>query len=130
MLLRDHRNSRKQGDAGIGAAIAFFTSNGYPVSIPLTDSQEYDLVIDIDGCLKKVQVKTVYHRNKWNWFCVHLRTCGGNRSFSTYKMFDNSLVDFLFIVTENCDKYFIPAMVIKVRNTLVLGHRMERYKLP
>jgi hypothetical protein len=28
------------------------------VSIPLADNQPYDLVVDIEGCLAKVQVKT------------------------------------------------------------------------
>ena len=37
-------NSKRQGNIGIGAAIAWFTVHGYTVSIPLTDSQDYDLI--------------------------------------------------------------------------------------
>lgn len=41
------------GNTGLSMAIAYFGSNGYTVSIPLNDTQDYDLVVDIDGKLKK-----------------------------------------------------------------------------
>ena len=41
------KNTRKQGDVGVGAAIAYFTEQGYMVAVPLTDNQDYDLVIEI-----------------------------------------------------------------------------------
>ena len=50
-------NSKKQGDIGMCYAIAYFSKMGYTVSIPITDSQDYDLIID-NGTLLKVQVKT------------------------------------------------------------------------
>lgn len=49
MKLNEHKNSKKQGDAGLGEAIAYFTRLGYTVQLPLTDSQDYALVVDIDG---------------------------------------------------------------------------------
>ena len=51
-------NSKKQGDVGLGMSIGWFASQGYTVSLPLTDSQDYDLVVEIEGVLRKVQVKT------------------------------------------------------------------------
>ena len=44
-----------QGNLGLGAAIAYYTSQCIPISIPLNDTQGHDLVID-DGTLKRVQV--------------------------------------------------------------------------
>jgi hypothetical protein len=52
------QNSLKQGNAGLGQAIAYFTITGYGVCIPLTDSEDWDLVVSKDGKLLKVQVKT------------------------------------------------------------------------
>lgn len=56
-------NPRKQGEIGLGAAIAWFLGEGYGVSVPLCDNQPYDLIIDskADG-LQKVQVKTSTRR--------------------------------------------------------------------
>jgi len=44
-ILDGHRNTKKQGDAGVGMAIGWCVSVGWTVCVPLTDSQEYDLVI-------------------------------------------------------------------------------------
>ena len=53
-----YKNSKKQGDAGLGQAIAYFTLKGYDVAVPLTDSADWDLIVEIDGELKRIQVKT------------------------------------------------------------------------
>lgn len=41
-------NTRKEiGNAALSTAIAYFGSNGYIVSIPLNDTQDYDLVFEV-----------------------------------------------------------------------------------
>ena len=51
-------NSLKQGNAGLGQAIAHYTKNGYGVALPLTDSEDWDMIVSLNGVLQKVQVKT------------------------------------------------------------------------
>lgn len=46
-------NSKKQGDIGMCYAMAYFSKIGYTVSVPITDSQDYDLIVD-NGALLKV----------------------------------------------------------------------------
>ena len=41
------------------------TNEGYTVSILLNDTQDYDLIVDINGLLKKVQVKGTLFRTKY-----------------------------------------------------------------
>ena len=60
-ILRDRPNKKRQGDVGLGFAIAWFMSNGYIVSVPLGELPYYDLIVDLDGALYKVQVKTSYY---------------------------------------------------------------------
>jgi hypothetical protein len=57
-------NSKKQGYLGLGVAIGWFCQNGYVVNIPLTDSQEYDLVVDNGQGLKKGSGKDYKHHRK------------------------------------------------------------------
>ena len=52
------KTNKEKGNSGLGMAIAYFTTNGYVVSIPLNDTQDYDLVIEKDGDLKTVQAKS------------------------------------------------------------------------
>lgn len=92
----DQKNSRKQGDVGLGYAIAYFTKIGATVCLPLTDNQKYDLVFEEDNELKKVSIKTTKQLNKTKKKnVVSLRTCGGNRSRQNIDMFDNTSVDYL-----------------------------------
>lgn len=76
---RKHVNPRKQGNAGLGIAIAYFSRIGVDVAIPLTDTQRYDLIIEHDGRLERVQVKTTTMK-QGHGYAVHLRTIGGNKS--------------------------------------------------
>jgi hypothetical protein len=123
-------NSKKQGDVGLGAAIAWFSSQGFTVLIPLTDSQEYDLVVDQGGRLFKIQVKTVSHRNSCGNFEVELRTKGGNKSGTgKTKLFDPVLIDYLFVLTSNGDRYVIPAINLFGNTQVTLGANRDKYKV-
>ena len=50
--------NKEKGDTSLGIAIAYYVSKGYTVSIPLNDTQDYDLIVDKNGYLKRVQVKS------------------------------------------------------------------------
>ena len=56
--------NKEKGNYGLGIAIAYFTSHGYIVSIPLNDTQDYDLIVDKNNCIQKVQVKWFFV-NSW-----------------------------------------------------------------
>ena len=82
-------NPRLQGLIGLGAAIDWFTRNGYFVAIPLNDSQPWDLIVeDTAGVVSRVQVKTTTSRSPAGNFVASLQTTGGNQSFATRKPFD------------------------------------------
>ena len=38
--------NKEKGNSSLGIAIAYFSTNGYTVSIPLNDTQDYDLVVE------------------------------------------------------------------------------------
>lgn len=122
------KNSNIQGNAGLGAAIEWFTSLGNTVLIPLTDSQEYDLVVDENSVLRKVQVKTTFCKRRN--FEVDLRTNGGNKSGTgKTKYFDHNLVDYLFVLTADGDRYLINSECVLGRTSISLGKRYEKFKL-
>lgn len=76
------KNSKKQGDAGLGQAIAYFTSKGYDVALPLTDSADWDLIVEVDGELKRVQVKTSSQLEESGIMKFNADVKGGNMSFN------------------------------------------------
>ena len=47
-------NNKDKGRAGLSLAIAYFGTNGYTVSVPLNDTQWYDLIIEKDNNIETV----------------------------------------------------------------------------
>jgi hypothetical protein len=127
MQLRQ-KNPKKQGDVGMGVAIGYFASRGITVCIPLTDSQDYDIVVDMDGSLKKIQIKTTTSKSRTKkGYSVQLKTCGGNRSGSgKIKLFDPTRVDYVFVLIENGDQYLIPSCKVAGRTMITIGNQMYK----
>jgi hypothetical protein len=123
-------NPRLQGEIGLGAAIAWFTANGYCVAIPLADNQPYDLVVGGPDGLQRVQVKTTTRRQpRYGSYVVQLETAGGNQSFHTRKPFDNRAVDLVFILVDDGSQWLLPAQAITARRTLNLCARYAPYRV-
>ena len=128
-MFQNTKNSKQQGDVGLGSAIAYYTSLGYTVSIPLNDSQQYDLLVDEEGDIKRVQVKTSYHKTPEGVYRVCLKTSGGNKSFTTIKPFDSKTVELLFVLAEDGSRYSVPTSEFSATNNLNLGKKMEKFKI-
>ena len=92
--------NKEKGNTGLGIAIAYYTSNGYTVSIPLNDTQDYDLIVDKSSFLKKIQIKTTGCKTKYGKYQVALKSCGGTKG-KTYKTLIETNVDELFILTKD-----------------------------
>lgn len=109
-------------------AIAYFTSNDYTVSIPLNDTQDYDLVIEKNNVLNTVQVKATGCKTKYGIYQVALKSCGGTKG-DTYKTVVDTKVDYLFIFTEEKKIFFIPRDKITNRTTLNLSNEYLQYEV-
>jgi len=119
-----------QGNLGLGKAISYFTSKGIPVSIPLNDTQKYDLIVDIDNKLYRVSVKTSRNTNNGISYSVQLRNTGGNRTGTVRQVpFDNTSCDFLFIYTADENIYLIPAQDIEAKNSISVGNKYKEYQV-
>jgi len=93
-----YKNSKKQGDAGLGQAIAYFTLLGYDVALPLTDSADWDLIVEIDNELKRVQVKSSYQLSKTGIMKFNANVCGGNMTnMKPTKLIPNQNWDLIFL---------------------------------
>lgn len=55
--------TNKKGDIGELAVATELVRLGYNVSIPFGHDVAYDLVVEVDGALKKVQIKTTQQKN-------------------------------------------------------------------
>lgn len=108
------RTTQRKGDIAVSRAIASFTKMGYDVSLPLTESASYDLIVDVNGKLKKVQVR----------FCsvkeVPLRRIHSNSKGYVIKKTKPNAYDWLYILKEKGEEYLIKKCLVG-RSTITPG---------
>lgn len=121
-------SNKDKGNFGLGVAIAYFTTNGYTVSIPLNDTQDYDLVVEKDNLFQTVQVKATGCKTKYGSYQVALKSCGGTKGV-TYKTVIETEIDLLFIVTTDLSIYLMPKEKINNRSTINLCKEYEEYRV-
>lgn len=120
-------NSKQKGNIGIGMAIAHFTKLGLTVSLPLTDSQDYDIIVDIYGALQKVQVKYTASKATSNHYIVPLRSISGTTR-KIYKTIIETDIDILFIYSEDGNSYCLSINDLSNVNMLTLNEEFkEKY---
>lgn len=122
------KTNKEKGNTSLGIAIAYYSSNGYTVSIPLNDTQDYDLIVDKDNVLKKVQVKSTVCKTKYGNYQVALKSCGGTKG-KTYKTLIDTNVDELFILTEDLNMYIVPIEEIYNKTTLNICEKYYKYRV-
>ncbi len=121
-------SNKEIGNASLGTAIGYFTNAGYIVSIPLNDTQDYDLLVDLDGNIKKVQVKGTSFKTKYDIYQVSLKSSGGTKG-KIYKTIKNTDVDLVFIATSDGGMYLIPKKEIKNTSSINLNDTYSKYRL-
>lgn len=122
------KTNKEKGNSSLGIGIAYYASNGYTVSIPLNDTQDYDLIVDKNNKIKRVQVKSSGCRTKYGNYQVALKSCGGTRG-TTYKTLIETNIDELFIVTEDLGMYVLPKEEINNKSTLNICSKYEKFKI-
>jgi len=120
-------NTKERGDHAVGQAINYFMNHGYEVCLPIGDKRDFDLVVEKDGQLKKVQVKYAGLYGASGKCKVGLRITGGNQSFNYAKKYSKDAFDLLFIYTAKGEKYLLPWDQITFRNELSI--ETEKYRM-
>jgi hypothetical protein len=129
----------KIGQAAFAIAIQELTLLGYTVSVPLTDTQPFDLIIsNYEGTAhQSVQVKgSTYKGEDGNNYLIKLGPMiGYNKNGKTArKSFADNKCDMIFIVTGNIfngqyDTYLLPREIITNISSVRIGTKFEKYRL-
>ncbi len=103
-------------------AINYFTVQGYTVSLPINDTQWYDLIVEKDNKFYTVQCKATGSSDN----SISLNSTGGTKG-SAYDSILNHPVDYLFCLDKNLNMYVIPVEKIKeAGNTKSITLRTEK----
>lgn len=106
-------------DAAPSLAATWFLIRGYNAAFPI-EPTVYDLLVSMDGGIKRVQVKTTTFKSKDGWqIAVSRRPYSvGNRTPRT--PYDPDVIDLFFIVDGDLTMYLIPSRVIAGRISILL----------
>lgn len=87
--------TKQVGDIGTSAAIYNFQKYGIPVAIPFDDNMPYDLIIYVNNCFYKVQVKTTLSEK--NDKSMIFQTNISNPFKKINRPYEKNEVDFFFL---------------------------------
>ena len=108
------------GRVGLSMAINYFTIKGYTVSLPLNDTQWYDMVVEKDKHFYTVQCKATMTEED----TIPLRSCGGTKGTVYDNVIDHPELDYLFCVNKELNTWLIPvADIINSGNTRTIQLR-------
>lgn len=119
-------SNKDKGRADLAAAIGYFGIHGYTVSVPLNDTQDYDLIID-NGTLYRVSCKATSQRTKYGVSVVSLRNTGGTQGRVYGRECDKD-IDYVFVLNEAQEMWLLPKDILTI-NTINLGEQYVQYKL-
>lgn len=116
--------TQRKGDRAFGRAIASFAELGFVVFIPLSGHLAYDLIVDIGGELKRVQVK--YTSND----AVDLRRIHSNSQGYVLKRYEEDSYDWLYILKADGSEYLIKECLTCGSVTPFEQERLENWQQP
>jgi hypothetical protein len=106
------RTTQRKGDIAVSQAIARFTKMGFDVSIPLTESAHYDLIVDTGEEIKRVQVRYCGVRQ------VSLRRVHSNSKGYVVKKTKINSYDWLYVFKNSGEEYLFKQCLAN-RNSIV-----------
>ena len=95
------RTTQRKGDTATARALATFTTLGYDVSVPFTESASYDPVVDDGTALRRVQCR--YSSTK----AVNLRRIHSNSKGYVVKRYAPDSYDWLYVLRPEGQEYLI-----------------------
>ena len=117
--------NREKGRIGLSMAINYFTIHGYTVSLPLNDTQWYDMVVEKDNHFYTIQCKCTTTEDD----TIALKSCGGTNGSIYDNVINHPELDYLFCVNKDFNCWLIPVKdIINAGNTKEIKLRTELAK--
>lgn len=104
------RTTQRKGDIAVAKAISTFTTLGYDVSIPLTESAPYDLLVDMGVDIKRVQVRYTSTGE------VDLRRIHSNSSGYVIKKAKQEIYDWLYVFNDKGEEFLLKKCLVGRRS--------------
>ena len=121
-------DTKLKADIAESAAVTALLKRGFKVLKPIGDRLPYDLAVEINGQLIKLQIKSAWTRN--DVYIVDSRRTKTNRHLMLRQRYSPKDFDFALLYVEELDIFFV--MPVNVFNTykseitLIIGKEKQR----
>ena len=115
-------NRKQIGRIGLSMAINYFTIQGYTISLPINDTQWYDLIIEKNGKFETVQCKATATEGGE----IDFRSTGGTKGTIYDNLLNHSELDWLFCVNKDLEMWLIPVKEITTSKQLTLRTELTK----
>ena len=102
---------------------------GFNVLKPIGDRLPYDLAIDLDGKIIRLQIRTAYKSKNNNSYIGNIRIAKTNRKKYGYVLPDFSKIEyFVFVIQELNEIFVIPTDIIKYKKSSIYISSTNKHK--
>lgn len=129
---QNNDNGRNLDKVAFSTAIEWFLSKGYMVSLPV-DQVQYDLVVESDDGLKKVQIKSTNQKSKYGVWVSEItkkeyrKEEPGKSAMWKRVAYTKDDTDFFFILTGDRTAYLIPIAAIEGNCSVSLNTKYQEF---
>lgn len=100
-------DTKQKGDIAEQAVVLKTLKMGWSVSLPVGDRMSYDLIIDVNGVLVKIQVKYAWYQVSSDKYFVNTRKIKTNRKNCKIERYKNSDFDFAIGYIADLDIFYV-----------------------
>ena len=118
--------NKQKGNVGEAKCLAKMIELGVPVSLPFGDNERYDMIIEHNGRLEKIQVKYSSVQESEGSTCFKLCSSTNHTTNKHYSTYENDIDAFLLYNALTDEVYYLPMEVVGNKKTLTL--RMQPSK--
>ena len=125
-------DTKLKADIAESAVVTELLSRGFKVLRPVGDRLAYDLAIDVDGELIRLQVKHAWYNSKDDAYVVDVRRTKTNRRQMLRKKYDDKDFNFAVIfIGEKKVFYIIPSSVFNsFGSSMAFIEKKKRQRVP
>ena len=110
--------SKQKGNIGEAKCLAKMVELGVPVSLPFGDNERYDMIIEHNNKLEKIQVKYSSQKTENNSVIFHTASSTNHTTNKHYTNYINDIDAFLLYNGLNEDIYYLPIETVGNKKTI------------
>jgi hypothetical protein len=125
-------DTKLKADIAESAVITELLKRGFRVLQPVGDRLPYDIAIDLNGKLLRLQVKSAWHVKSMDYFAVDVRRTKTNRRVMRRERYADGDFDFAILYIDKLNVFYVlPAKVFNsYKSTISLVESEKRQRKP